>query len=1579
MTSSKDMQIGSRRQYDDDWLFGLEEDTLKCSSSPPPNSAADMALTVPLRTCPSPLAQIPTREPYSSEAPPKLSPVPCEKQTFITLSNHVPPPQPAPSTHQLMQSAPSTSNTQPTELNPLEYELCGTEVTMLPLQSTSPVIIAKQAIDVQMVQPSTSGLQHNGTLVQQPAGCLQAVNGQWFVQAQVQHVQTSGGTVIAVVPNFCRTQATPMAQAALATQPSQQQHVVSSVGAQMHSQTLVHTSRASGGAVPVNVVPAGAQQTHSVMQQLLSQPALARQQPSSSASSVSNVTTPAPKSKQRGTQSRANGRKKNVAQGGTLGAVLAKANKLAAASSTDASLNQILPPSQGIEMRLSVQNSEQVANLSKEISRLQNLQATYNVDHSAEIKDLENKRAQIFFEALAQQHKDKDLLSAVNVQPSVTVSAPSRQRSNYSRQQQHHAAQHQQRFVVHQQPQPSTSYEQQPAALIYETTAPTPQTQQQSASGYQPPYHLSQYSNTSQTLQRNPAYDPSLNQLQISQTAPVGQQYGYTTNDQATEAGQACSGGYIGEHARTSVGVSQSNVVLQAASPCTTTAMQPVLVSAPPEAVVPPTPLYPPPRLPTSAEIAAAVTEKRQQRTQRLNDYFENLKRSVECADTDSPFSSLSDALNRLLPFHVYHEPELNEAILDQCMFRVPFLLTMACGGVDGEYLRHVVHLTERKNRIEHRLRAILCKEAMRAVDPAEECLLLSLEGEYERRKLDEERNEAAADLEAFVSKSSICAHMNEEQFQCARREFDSKTRPEQCSPLKHHVHFEYRPFAESEVIARCTSRLPDSESELGSCSSTEEEQEQSDRDSDATKEMHSARREFDTDLSVQPLETELKPFAMESGASGVEEHLGSVEDVPPKQESLAVSNAITTREDVTLDNNKGEANNKDQWIDSSPSPELIPSALCAVAVPKTSLLQNEGSSARPETPPSPSPPHSITAHNKPSSLAWRRTSPRTSARRDSELCSPADTVSFSTKLQYSSPVRTAASRQTTSPRDRGATTMKSDPHPLAYFEGESRIMAPMRQDSRPFRKRKFPTTQSEFSDASRMPLEQGSFYPTTGIGELQQLRSRKGSGAAPSTQATQSPRQKREPPLLARKRHLRCSQMRTSPSGSGLQSPPSLTHIGMEPQRTSDLPSTASDQLMDVSSPYLSPDKAEMSVQQQLSRRKSPMPQPQLETPLSRLQNVSPELPLHITAIRDRSDDLADVVREETDSELHHTPAHRAEENVGLPSIKGEEAASVRPPIKIKIALVEGAVKKHRPDGDAKKRKEKKKDKKKKHHGEHRQAKYSVEMNGIVPSGSSEAYDGDSFGELVASTLDDPSHSRILMRISRKKNACLTSEHPQRPKSSMQHHGDGESSIEDRTPTGYTPRIPKLKIRIGRSEVGETKQSTFPERSAAADGPPDEPDQKTTSSSSSATGIPKSNIQSSFAPPIDVQFSPESEASDEEADQQLRAQTDTVLSQLSGWGACGSVPLSQQSQSRNRAEAFSRLVGSTPLVNPLLGALMNPLPSSAWLLDAANLNLNHATAQSLPWFMPSGALLQQAAAAAAATRPRNLSSKTSH
>lgn len=104
--------------------------------------------------------------------------------------------------------------------------------------------------------------------------------------------------------------------------------------------------------------------------------------------------------------------------------------------------------------------------------------------------------------------RDKDLLSAVNAQPSVTVSTSSRQRNNYSRQ--HHPPQ--QRVVVQHQSQPSTSCEQ---PLVMYEAAPNPQAQE-SPLNYQP-YQLSPYPSTSQAaLQRN-SYDPRVNQVQVAQ------------------------------------------------------------------------------------------------------------------------------------------------------------------------------------------------------------------------------------------------------------------------------------------------------------------------------------------------------------------------------------------------------------------------------------------------------------------------------------------------------------------------------------------------------------------------------------------------------------------------------------------------------------------------------------------------------------------------------------------------------------------------------------------------------------------------------------------------------------------------------------------------------------------------------------------------------------------------------------------------------------------------------------------------------------------------------------------------------
>lgn len=710
--------------YEDEWLqLGLEDETLKCSS-PPATGTVDFGLTVSTRSCPSPLSHIPTREPYPSEPPPKLSPISAEQQTFITLSNsRIPSVPPGPS-QSILQPAPQV---QSSELTSVEYEL-NPDLSVLSIPSSSPLLVTKPT-ELQFTQPSVSGLHQNGDFAsfvqleqrekrtviqpqQHPPGCVQAVNGQWFVQAQVQQVQTSAGTVIAVVPNFCRSQAQPagtsqnLSQAqvsqsqliahpigngqavnnaqptTVATQHVMQNHSHHQIQQQQQPQQIVHAARMPRS-LTVGVASGAPQQSHSVMQHLLSQPAISRSQVQTTVQPVTSV--PPTTKKQRNSQPR-NGRRKNNSQGGTLGSVLIKANKLAAAASTDASINQLLPPSHGIEMRLSVQNSEQVANLSKEISRLQNLQTAYNVDHSAEIKELENKRAQIFFEALAQQHKDKDLLSAVNPKP-MTLTAHTRQRN-------HNRSNHnsgQASVVVH-QVQPSTSYEQQ--------QQPTHRQQQQQPnyevatpakvpisyhSSYQISTHYTPVHETLQSSQFNVRNNSQIHQVSTTQY----RSYRAAVNQPSVQQNQ------VRENYMHTV----PNTVPQAVI------LQPeqhrshrVVREVPCEPLPPPVPLFPPPTLRSSAETAACIAKKKVERTKRINDYFLSLHNSVEHPDVSSPFHDLSDVLQRLLPFHVYSEPDFNSEIIDT---------------FDYHCLRHFVHLNSRRHIIEQRMRSLLCKEAM--------------------------------------------------------------------------------------------------------------------------------------------------------------------------------------------------------------------------------------------------------------------------------------------------------------------------------------------------------------------------------------------------------------------------------------------------------------------------------------------------------------------------------------------------------------------------------------------------------------------------------------------------------------------------------------------------------------------------------------------------------------------------------------------------------------------------------------------------------------------------------------------------
>uniref|UniRef100_A0A915Q259 GLTSCR protein conserved domain-containing protein n=1 Tax=Setaria digitata TaxID=48799 RepID=A0A915Q259_9BILA len=816
--------------YEDEWLqLGLEDETLKCGS-PPAAGATDFGLTVATRSCPSPLSHIPTREPYPSEPPPKLSPVSAEQQTFITLSNsRIPAIPPGPS-QPILQPPPQV---QSSELTSVEYEL-NPDLSVLSIPSSSPLLVTKPA-ELQFTQPSVSGLHQNGDFAsfvqleqreksgrfvyshrkhnsysgavmqpqQHPPGCVQAVNGQWFVQAQVQHVQTSAGTVIAVVPNFCRPQAQPTgsSQNLPQAQVSQSQLIAHPVGngqtvssaqptavaaqhvmqghphhqIQQQPQQIMHATRVPRP-LTVGVASGAPQQGQSVMQHLLSQPTISRSQVQTT---VQAVTTVPVATKKRNSQPR-NGRRKNISQGGTLGSVLVKANKLAAAASTDASLNQLLPPSHGIEMRLSVQNSEQVANLSKEISRLQNLQTTYNVDHSAEIKELENKRAQIFFEALAQQHKDKDLLSAVNPKP-MTLTSHARQR-NHNRNN-HNSGQT--TVVVHQM-QPSTSYEkhqQQPAHRQQQQQTNYEAAPTRIPGAYHSSYQISTHYTANHEIVQSSSFSArSSGQVQQVSTAQYSS-YRTTVSQPSVQHNQVREN-YI----QTVPNTVPQTVILQPEQHLSRRVVREVPCEPPP----PPVPLFPPPTLRSSTETAACITKKKAERTRRINDYFLSLRNSVEHPDVSSPFHDLSDVLQRLLPFHVYSEPDFNSEVLDT---------------FDYHCLRHFVHLNNRRYIVEQRMRSLLCKEAMEGYSKVDECLLLSLDAEHERRLLDEERRMAVVSgREEFVANSALCSSLNGMDIEGRRKELVSKSAPK--------LHFDYHPFSESEIAARTISPFTVSDSE---------------------------------------------------------------------------------------------------------------------------------------------------------------------------------------------------------------------------------------------------------------------------------------------------------------------------------------------------------------------------------------------------------------------------------------------------------------------------------------------------------------------------------------------------------------------------------------------------------------------------------------------------------------------------------------------------------------------------------------------------------------------------------------------
>ncbi|MFH4977651.1 hypothetical protein AB6A40_004360 [Gnathostoma spinigerum] len=175
--------------------------------------------------------------------------------------------------------------------------------------------------------------------------------------------------------------------------------------------------------------------------------------------------------------------------------------------------------------------------------------------------------------------------------------------------------------------------------------------------------------------------------------------------------------------------------------------------------------------------------------------------------------------------------------------------------------------------------------------------------------------------------------------------------------------------------------------------------------------------------------------------------------------------------------------------------------------------------------------------------------------------------------------------------------------------------------------------------------------------------------------------------------------------------------------------------------------------------------------------------------------------------------------------------------------------------------------------------------------------------------------------------------------------------------------KIPKLTIRFGGPKVDPMLiQSSSKQRLSPSFPPQNHVVMKSFQCGNSVLSPQLSVSSYNCTEDIDdveaatsVQFSPESERSTEDDTEQLRAQTDDALSRLnsSGWDSNDSkLPL------RNPADVFSRLVGSSPLMNPLIEfssvrSLIPPLPpASSWVLDTSRAETRTATSTVIapPW-----------------------------
>uniref|UniRef100_A0A7I4YR81 GLTSCR1 domain-containing protein n=1 Tax=Haemonchus contortus TaxID=6289 RepID=A0A7I4YR81_HAECO len=462
------------------------------------------------------------------------------------------------------------------------------------------------------------------------------------------------------------------------------------------------------------------------------------------------------------------------------------------------------------EVRFSMSALTRITEIGAEMAQLQEQQEKLGINNSQRLSELQAQRASILYEALSSQNVGETVLSQVKQVAAAAAATPQprstpRSRASHANRQTHFESgqdspQYQpQMYVASHNQYPSTSTAQfQEYSTGNANQAQVVHQQEQLGGRHQNQQRTFRTQNATTTVYHAPAQlppgtvyvqnVPQAAQAQFTSAQPtvgevvrqqhqlrhvsgaqqvIVQQVGAAPQVVVATGGQSVAGAQI-----------RSQIVQQSPLPAQIVLAPPVQQS--PQVVVVAQRASP-------AQAAKRLEEKRASRLSRLRNYFDSLHATLANPDTETPFTDLRDVMQRLLPYHAYGEPNFSEEHLEQ---------------FDTNYMRTNINLHEQRKRLEKRLRKVFYDEALNGTEAEERNLLLFLDGEYTKRKLEEEKEFVKqGNIEAFVRDSAIIAALRGTDYEAVEKPKPATPSMKPSSSKSIMQQYEYHTFDETPRV----------------------------------------------------------------------------------------------------------------------------------------------------------------------------------------------------------------------------------------------------------------------------------------------------------------------------------------------------------------------------------------------------------------------------------------------------------------------------------------------------------------------------------------------------------------------------------------------------------------------------------------------------------------------------------------------------------------------------------------------------------------------------------------------------------